>query len=162
MGIQICHTLLLTSHHSAGFPGSSLVEESTSNAGDPGSVPGFGRSTAEGIDYPLQHSWASLMAQLVRNLPAMWETWVWSLAWEDSLEKGTATHSSILACRIPCDSFSLNFLSPFCTLHPRTYFVTESLYIWPPSTILLTPPPSTSGSHQSVLCIYELGLGVTF
>ena len=44
---------------------------------------------------------ASLVAQLVRNLPAMWETWVQSLVWEDPLEKGTATHSSILAWRIP-------------------------------------------------------------
>ena len=50
--------------------------------------------------YPLQYSWASLVAQLVRDLPAMWETWVLSLGWED-LEKGKATHSSILAWRIP-------------------------------------------------------------
>ena len=48
----------------------------------------------------LQCSWASLMAQLVKNLPAMWETWVWSLGWEDPLEKGKATHSNILAWRI--------------------------------------------------------------
>ena len=47
------------------------------------------------------YSWASLVAQLVRNPPAMWETWVRFLDWEDSLEKGTAIHSSILACRIP-------------------------------------------------------------
>ena len=88
MGIQICHTLLLTSHHSAGFPGSSLVEESTSNAGDPGSVPGFGRSTGEGIDYPLQDSWAFLVARIVKNLPAMQETPVQFLGGEDPLEKG--------------------------------------------------------------------------
>ena len=43
----------------------------------------------------------SLIAQLVKNLPAMWETWVQSLGWEDPLEKGTATHSSVLAWRIP-------------------------------------------------------------
>ena len=55
----------------------------------------------EGIGYPLQYSWASLVAQLVKNLPAMWETWVWFLGWEDPLEKGTASHSSILAWRIP-------------------------------------------------------------
>ena len=54
----------------------------------------------EGIGYPLQYSWASLVAQ-VKNLPAMWETWVLSLGWEDLLEKRTATHSSILAWRIP-------------------------------------------------------------
>ena len=51
------------------------------------------RSAREGIGYPLQYSWASLVAQLVKNLPAMWETWVWSLGWVDPLEKGKATHS---------------------------------------------------------------------
>ena len=50
---------------------------------------------------PLQYSWASLMAQLVKNPHAMWETWVRSLGWEDPLEKGKATHSCILAWRIP-------------------------------------------------------------
>ena len=64
-------------------------------------MPGSGRSTEEGIGYPLQYSWASLEAQLVKNLPTMQETWVRSLGWEDPLEKGTATHSSILAWRIP-------------------------------------------------------------
>ena len=64
-------------------------------------IPGSGISTGEGIGYPLQYSWASLVAQLVKNLPAVWETWVCSLGWEDPLEKGTATHSSILAWRIP-------------------------------------------------------------
>ena len=53
------------------------------------------------MGYPLQYSWASLVAQLVKNLPAMRETWVQSLGWEDPLEKGKATHSSILAWRIP-------------------------------------------------------------
>ena len=69
--------------------------------GDPGSIPGSGRSAGEGIGYPFQSSWASLVAQLIKNLPAMWETWVQSLGWKDSLEKGKATHSSILAWRIP-------------------------------------------------------------
>ena len=64
-------------------------------------IPGLGRSTGEGIGYPLQYSWASLMAQLVKNLPAMRETWVQSLDWEDPLEKGKTSHSSILAWRIP-------------------------------------------------------------
>ena len=64
-------------------------------------IPGSGRSTEEGISYPLQYSWASLVAQLVKNLPAMWETWVGSPGWEDPLEKGKATHSSILAWRSP-------------------------------------------------------------
>ena len=84
-----------------GFPDSSVGKESACNAGDPSSIPGSGRSTGEGIGSPLQCSWASLVAQLVKNPPAMWETWVRSLGWEDLPEKGKATHSSILAWRIP-------------------------------------------------------------
>ena len=86
---------------SQGFPGSSAGKESASNAGNPSSIPGLGRSPGEGIGYPLQYSWASLVAQLVKNPPAMQETWVQSLGWEDPLEKGKATHSSIVAWRIP-------------------------------------------------------------
>ena len=59
-----------------GFSDSSVGKESTSNAGDPGLFPGSGRPPGEGIGYPLQHSWASLVAQLVKNPPVMWETWV--------------------------------------------------------------------------------------
>ena len=59
-----------------GFPDSSVGKESTCNAGDPGLIPGLGRSAGEGISYPLQYSCPSLVAQLVKNLPAMWETWV--------------------------------------------------------------------------------------
>ena len=73
-----------------------LVNETACNAGDPGLIPGSGRSAGEGIGYSLQDSWASLMAQLVKNLPAVRETWVRSLGWEDPLEKEKATHSSIL------------------------------------------------------------------
>ena len=83
-----------------GFPGSSAGKESACNAGNPHSIPGSGRSPREEIGYPLQYSWASLMAQMVENLPAMRETWVLSLGWADPLE-GMATHSSILAWRIP-------------------------------------------------------------
>ena len=82
-------------------PGSSAGKGSACNAGDPGSIPGSGRSTGEGIGCPLQYSGASLVAQLVKNLPAMWETWVLFLGWEDPLEKGKATHSSIRAWRVP-------------------------------------------------------------
>ena len=60
-------------------------------------IPGLGRSPGEGIGYPLQYFWAFLVDQLVKNLPAMQETWVQSLGWEHPLEKGTATHSGILA-----------------------------------------------------------------
>ena len=83
------------------FLDSSVGEESTYNTGDRGSTLGLGRSPAEGIGYPFQYSWASLVAQLVKNLPAMRETWVLSLGWEDPLKKGNATHSSILPWRIP-------------------------------------------------------------
>ena len=64
-------------------------------------IPGSGRSAGEGIGYPLQNSWASLVAQLVKNPLAMWETRVRSLGREDLLEKRKATHSSILAWKIP-------------------------------------------------------------
>ena len=84
-----------------GFPDSSVGKESICNAGDPGSIPGSGRSAGEGIGYPLQSSWSSLVALLVKNLPAMWETWIWNLGWEDPLEEGKATHSSTVAWRIP-------------------------------------------------------------
>ena len=59
-----------------GFPDSSVGKESTCNAGDPGLIPGSGRSAGEGIGFPFQYSWASLVAQLVKNPPAMQETWV--------------------------------------------------------------------------------------
>ena len=84
-----------------GFPGGSAGKESASTAGDLGSIPGSGRSPGEGTGYPLQYSWASLVAQTVKNLPAMQETWVPSLGWEDPLEKARATHSSVLAWRSP-------------------------------------------------------------
>ena len=84
-----------------GFPDSSVGKESACSAGNPGSIPGLERFPGEGLGYPLQYSWTSLVAQLVKNLPAVWETWVQPLGWEDPLEKGKATHSSILAWRIP-------------------------------------------------------------
>ena len=83
------------------FPDSSVSKESACDAGDPGLIPGSGRSAREGIGYPLPYSWASLVPQLVKNPRAIQETWVQSLGWEDPLEKGKATHSSILAWRIP-------------------------------------------------------------
>ena len=71
-----------------GFPGGSVNKETTCNAGNLGLIPVLGRSLGEGIGYPLQYSWASLVTQMVKNLPALWETWVRSLGWEDPLEKG--------------------------------------------------------------------------
>ena len=89
------------SSSSSSIPGSLAGEESACNGGDLSSIPGLARSTGEEIGYPLRYSWASLVAQLVKNPPAMRETWVWPLGWEDPLEKGKATHSSIVAWRIP-------------------------------------------------------------
>ena len=81
------------------LPGGSEVKASACNAGDQGSIPGLGRSTGEG--HPLQYPWTSLVAQLVKNPPAMQETRVQSLGWEDPLEKEMATHSSTPAWKIP-------------------------------------------------------------
>ena len=84
-----------------GFCGGSDGKVSAWNAGDLGSIPGSGRSPGEGNGNPLQYSWASLVAQLAKNLPAMCETWLLSLGWEDPLEKGKAAHSRVLAWRTP-------------------------------------------------------------
>ena len=73
---------------SVGFPGGSGGKESACSARDPSLIPGLGRSAGEGIGYPLQYSWASLVAQLGKNPPAMRETWVPSLGWEDSPGEG--------------------------------------------------------------------------
>ena len=66
-------------------------------------IPRSENSPGEGIGYPLQYSWDSPVAQTVKNPPAIWQTWVQSLGWEDTLEEGMATYSSILAWRIPMD-----------------------------------------------------------
>ena len=91
----------ITQHNKGlyGLPWCLAAKESACNAGDPGSIPGSGRSPGEGIGYPLQYSWASLVAQSVENLPVMWDTWVGKIP----LEEDMATHSSILAWRIPMD-----------------------------------------------------------
>ena len=86
-----------------GLYDTSVGKESAYNAGDPGLIPGLGRSPGEGMGYPCQYSWVSLVAQTVKNLPAMQETWVQFLGWEDPLEKGMATQSSILSMGNPMD-----------------------------------------------------------
>ena len=80
---------------------SSVCIESACSAGDPGSILWGRRFAGEGIGCPLQYSWTSLMTQTVKNPPTMQETWVWSLGWEDPLEKAMAPHSSTLAWKIP-------------------------------------------------------------
>ena len=79
---------MLSSPVFLGFPCGSTGKESACNGGDLGSIPRLGRSTGEGIGYPLLYSWASLVAQLVKNPPVLLETWIQSLGWEDLLEKG--------------------------------------------------------------------------
>ena len=101
MGFDSKHNFALHTVSLMGFPHISVGKESACKAGEPGSIPEWGRFAGEGIGYPFQYSWASLVAQLIKNPPAMWETWVQSLGWEDPLEKGKATHSRILAWRIP-------------------------------------------------------------
>ena len=86
-----------------GFLGSSAGKESICNARNPSSIPVSGRSPREGIGYPLQYSWVSMEAQRVKNPPVMQKIWIWSLGWEYPLEESMATHSSILAWRIPID-----------------------------------------------------------
>ena len=85
------------------LPDSLIGKESACNAGDPGWIPGLERSPGEEIGYRLQYLWSSLVAQTLKNLPAARETCVQSLDWEDPLEEGISTHSSILAWRIPMD-----------------------------------------------------------
>ena len=71
-----------------GFPGSSASKESSCSAGDSGLIPESGSSPGEGISSPLQYSWASVVAQMVKNPPELQKTWVQSLGWEDPLEEG--------------------------------------------------------------------------
>ena len=117
-----------------GFPHGSVGKESACNAGDTSSIPRLGRSTREGIGYSLQYTWASLVAQLVKNLPTVQEIWVQSLGWEDLLVKRKATHSSILAWRIEYHGLQ----SMGCEEFDMTESLSLSLYI-----ILLarTPKP---------------------
>ena len=74
--LTCAHTHTHTHTHSMGFPGSSAHKESARNAGDPGSIPGSRGSPGEGIGYPMQYSWASLVSQMLKNPPTMWKTWV--------------------------------------------------------------------------------------
>ena len=107
-----------------GFPNSSVGKEPACNAGERYSIPGSGRSPGEGVGFPLQYYWASLVARLVKNVPAMWETWIQSLVWENRLKKGKATHSSILAWRIPwtVQSMGLQRVDDWVTFTLRALF----------------------------------------
>ena len=83
------------------YPECSVGKEFACNAGDPGSIPGLRWSPGKGIGSPLQYSWASLVAQLVKNPPAMWETWLNPWVGKIPWRRERLPHSSILAWRIP-------------------------------------------------------------
>ena len=91
----------------------------------PGSIPWLGRSAGEGTGYPLLYSWVSFVAQLVKNLPPMQETWVRFLGWEDHLEKGKATDFSILVWRIPWTEKSMGSQRP-SDFHFTYYFYNDN------------------------------------
>ena len=86
-----------------GFPGSSAGKESVCNARNSGLISRSGSSPGEGIGYPILYSWAFLVAQMIKSLPVMSETWVRYLGQEDPLQESMATHPSILAWRLPMD-----------------------------------------------------------
>ena len=124
----------------------------------PVQIPGLGRSAGEGIGYPLQYSWASLVTQVVKNQPAMQDTWVRSLGWEDPLENGKATHSSILAWRTPWTTKSQTRLSDFQFHFPALYSrvllfihpMYNSLHLLSPNSQSIPPqPPAPPGNHKS-------------
>ena len=98
---SLLYAMVLPWHIFTSFSGNSAGKETSYNARGSGSIPGLGISSGEKIGYPLQYSWASLLAQMVKNMPAMLETQVPSLGWKDPLEKGMETHSRIPAWRIP-------------------------------------------------------------
>ena len=84
-----------------------MIKNPLANAGDPGSIPGLGGFPGEGIDHPPQYSWAFLVAQMVNNSPAMRETWVQSLGWEDPPEEGMAflpveSYGQVSLCELQC------------------------------------------------------------
>ena len=95
-----------------GFPDSSVGNKSACNAGDPGLIPGLGRSAGEGIGYPLQYSWAFLVAQLVKDLPAVQETWAWSLG-REILRRRTNGNPLQYSCLVAHGQRSLGGYSPW-------------------------------------------------
>ena len=95
-----------------GFSDSSPGKESACNAGDPSSISRSGKSPGEGIGYLFQYSWASLVAQMVKNETTMWETWVQSLGWEDPLEEGIWQPTPVFLLENPHGQRSLAVYSP--------------------------------------------------
>ena len=129
------------------FPHSLVGTESACNAGDSSLIPRSGRSPREGIGYPLQYSWASLVAQMVKILSAMQDTWVWFLGWEDPLENGKATRFCILAWRcfglqrVGHDLLAFTFTVIWYLFYSRTLLYIDKkaswFYYWVVFSILL-------------------------
>ena len=117
--------------------------------------PGSGRSAGKGIGYPLQYSWSSLVAQLVKKLPAMQETWVW----ENLLEKGTAIHSSILAWKIPWTVYSMGSQRVRHDFHPYMSDMSDfHPYNGKIHKLRLSPCKSAAGSAEPRWVFYENSL----
>ena len=137
------------------FPESSFGKESAYIAGDPGSIPGSGRSTGQRIGYPHQYSWSSLVPQLVKNPSAMRGTWVWSLGGEDPLEKAKFTHSSILAWKIPWTVHHVVACKELDTTEQLTFtslFHSVYTYLW----LLCVPDELILFSFQNYLSLVIL------
>ena len=140
-----------------GFPGSSAGKESACNAGDPGSIPGSGRSPGEGKGYPLQYSWASLVAQMVKNLPAVQETWVRSLGWEEPLEGGHSNPLQYSCLENPYWQWRLAGLSPWDHKESDTteQLSTHSVYM---SILLSQFVPFSPVAHPVSTCHIQVRL----
>ena len=161
-----------------GFAGSSGGKESACNAGDSGLIPGLGRSPREGIGYPIQYFGASLGSQMVKNPPAMRETWVWSLGWEDSPGGGHGNPLQYSCLENPHGQGRLAYCSPWghkesdtlsnwttahthTHTHTRTHTHTLSLFpsyfssgVW--NTSLLYYTEKFSCNPHLYLCLIEL------
>ena len=121
-------TALASSGSLLTFPDSSVGKEYACNAGDPSSIPRSGRSTGKGIGYPLQYSWASLVVQPVKNPPAMWETWVWSLGWGNLL-KNTVSGPAQALLNLHLNKSPRQFIWHFLSLpHPLLLFY--KFFVW--------------------------------
>ena len=130
----VCSSWMNSLVNSMDFPDSSVGKESACKAGNTCLTlifpVGSGRYPGEGVGYPLQYSWASLLAQLVKNPPAMRTTSVPSLGWEDPLEKGKATHSNILAWRIPWGSKQLDTTEWLHSLTDTAVYICVNMYAY--------------------------------
>ena len=113
-----------------GFPGGLAGEESARSTGDPSLILGLGSSPGEGIGYPLLYVWTRLVAQMIKKMPEMQETWVRSLGWEDPLKESMATHSSILAWRIPMDRSLAGTVHGVTESDTTEQLSTVHVYLW--------------------------------